>query len=49
MRRRTSRTSGAGRHRVQLAAPHYYYYYYYYCSAGCFLTTTTILAPSVTD
>ena len=30
MRRRTSRTSGAGRHRVQLAAPYYYYYYYYY-------------------
>ena len=30
MRRWTNMTSGADRHRVQLAAPHYYYYYYYY-------------------
>ena len=27
-------TSGADRHRVQLAAPHYYYYYYYYLKKG---------------
>ena len=27
-------TSGADRHRVQLAAPHYYYYYYYGCACS---------------